>query len=334
MDDPRKNQPKYNVSFFQILLNIARIKARALVARLPEGIRGELYSDSMIRYDRRAGTYVDEYKKSFAKDWIENVVMDGRVTRAPYGDALQAHLNWLGSDVIRPMNVANSSILEVGAGELTTLVPLVKAIGEKTLKAYACELTWSRCSVGEEFAKAQGIKIESIVAGSVTDLPYPDNRFDIVYTHYCLEELGGLELKAIGELVRVAKRYVILVEASYEFGHPLQRRKLRARRWNLGLVSAIKALKLKLVRHELVPYCTDDLHHGAIFVIEKQEAGTLAADDFVVACPKCKGPIKSKGSFYACKPCGLAFPILEGIPVLTPGNAIVASKFSKRIDEP
>lgn len=34
----------------------------------------------------------------------------------------------------------------------------------------------------------------------------------------------------------------------------------------------------------------------------------------VLACPKCKGGIGLKDRFILCRGCGLAFPVLDGVP--------------------
>ena len=112
--------------------------------------------------------------------------------------AYHKHLNWLSSE-IKNLGTSNSSLLEVGAGEFTTLIPVAQLINDTSLEIHASELSWSRCRVGIDFAKSLGVKISSITSASVLELPYPDNCFDIVYTHCCLEELGGYEKEALKE---------------------------------------------------------------------------------------------------------------------------------------
>lgn len=34
----------------------------------------------------------------------------------------------------------------------------------------------------------------------------------------------------------------------------------------------------------------------------------------ILACPKCKGGVRVKGMFILCEKCGLAFPVLDGVP--------------------
>lgn len=32
----------------------------------------------------------------------------------------------------------------------------------------------------------------------------------------------------------------------------------------------------------------------------------------IIACPRCRRGLESKGDFLSCGPCGIAFPVLEG----------------------
>lgn len=36
----------------------------------------------------------------------------------------------------------------------------------------------------------------------------------------------------------------------------------------------------------------------------------------ILACPKCKGRLELRDEYLICQPCGLRYPIRDGIPVL------------------
>jgi hypothetical protein len=48
----------------------------------------------------------------------------------------------------------------------------------------------------------------------------------------------------------------------------------------------------------------------------------------ILACPKCKAPVKEEGDHIACtnKDCGLRYPIRDGIPVMLLEEAEPARK--------
>jgi len=149
-------------------------------------------------------------------------------------------------------------------------VPLAKEINEPSLSIHASDISWSRVKVGKEFAENQNQKISSLAVASYLDLPYLNESFDFIITHYTLEEAGDGMEEAILELYRCTARYLIIIEASYTLGSKLQRNKLRNRRWNLNISKIIMKNNLKRVRHQLVPHCVDALLHGAIHIIEKK----------------------------------------------------------------
>lgn len=320
----------YNSRMF---LNILRIYLRKLVEKLPSTITGRHYLSSLIKYDRRAGTYINDYKmgETLETSPIYRSAYDGEVKDVKFKIVNEAHLKWLANTVIEGMLDNVNSVIEIGAGELTTIAPLKSYFTNPDIKIYASELAWSRLKVGRDFFTAKNLAPNSLSAASVLELPYRDNSFDCVLAHYFLEELSGYQEQAIKELLRISRKYVVMIEASYELGNKLQKRKLRTRRWNLEIMPAIKRNHWNLIEHKLVPYCHDIHHHGALFIIEKdhpvgQSHAAAPKNPGQVCCPICHGKLNKYGSFLKCEGCSLAFPVLDGIPVMTTGNAIVASK--------
>lgn len=42
----------------------------------------------------------------------------------------------------------------------------------------------------------------------------------------------------------------------------------------------------------------------------------------ILACPKCKGPLRHEEGCLVCRACGLKYPIRDGIPVLLVDEAV------------
>jgi len=315
---------KYKLNFVNALKNIFRIKIRKIISNLPESLRSFEYSSALRKYDKRAGNYVKTYKESLEENIKIYAIIDRIPKKVFLKEAYHKHLNWLSSE-LKKNGTSNSSILEVGAGELTTLIPLTKLINDNSLNIHASELSWSRCRVGIDFAKSQGVELSSITSASILSLPYPDNCFDIVYTHCCLEELGGYEEDALKELIRITNRDLILIEASYELASKKQKTKLFNRRWNINLFSAAKNLGHRIIKHELTPFCIDQGHHTSIIHIKKLTDAPKTS--YKLVCPETKKDLYKDERFYFCKTTGIAYPILQGIPIFLKNNGIVASKY-------
>jgi len=49
----------------------------------------------------------------------------------------------------------------------------------------------------------------------------------------------------------------------------------------------------------------------------------------ILACPKCKGDVQSKGKFLVCRKCKLAFPVLEEVPDMLVEDAWPLEKAEK-----
>ena len=315
---------KYKLNIVSVLKNSLRIYIRKIISKLPESLRSFEYSSALRKYDKRAGNYVKTYQESLKEEVIVDGIIDGYPKRVFMKEAYHKHLNWLSSE-IKNLGTSNSSLLEVGAGEFTTLIPVAQLINDTSLEIHASELSWSRCRVGIDFAKSLGVKISSITSASVLELPYPDNCFDIVYTHCCLEELGGYEKEALKELIRITNRDLILIEASYELGSKKQKTKLFNRRWNVNLFSAAKDLGHKLIKHELTPYWVDQGHHASIIHIKKLTDASKSP--YKLVCPETKQDLDKDERFYFCRTTGIAYPILQGVPIFLKTNGIVASKY-------
>ena len=315
---------KYKLNIVSVLKNSLRIYIRKIISKLPESLRSFEYSSALRKYDKRAGNYVKTYQESLKEEVIVDGIIDGHPKRVFMKEAYHKHLNWLSSE-IKNLGTSNSSLLEVGAGEFTTLIPVAQLINDTSLEIHASELSWSRCRVGIDFAKSLGVKISSITSASVLELPYPDNCFDIVYTHCCLEELGGYEKEALKELIRITNRDLILIEASYELGSKKQKTKLFNRRWNVNLFSAAKDLGHKLIKHELTPYWVDQGHHASIIHIKKLTDASKSP--YKLVCPETKQDLDKDERFYFCRTTGIAYPILQGVPIFLKTNGIVASKY-------
>ena len=41
----------------------------------------------------------------------------------------------------------------------------------------------------------------------------------------------------------------------------------------------------------------------------------------ILVCPICKGPLEERGKELVCKPCRLAYPVKDGIPVMLQDEA-------------
>lgn len=326
---------KYKLNLRLIIINRLRVFLRKILEKLLISIRGEHYLISLKKYDKRAGTYIDVWKTlSDDNSPLWEASYRGEIKKIKYSVVQNAHYKWLANTIIEKDLKNISNLIEIGAGELTTISSLKTFFKNKNINIHASELSWSRINLGQEFFRKRNIIFSSVSVASMLQLPYKDNSFDCVLTHYALEELSGYQEKAIRELIRISKRYVILIEASFELGNKYQKRKLFNRNWNLEIIPSIKSNNWNLIKHTLVPYCPDAYHHGAIHIIEKEavdlDTSKNKFKNNFFCCPSCKGEIEHVKSFFKCTRCSVVFPSLENIPVFLTDKGIIASKFNTK----
>jgi ubiquinone/menaquinone biosynthesis C-methylase UbiE len=106
------------------------------------------------------------------------------------------------------------TLMEVGVGEATTLAPLKSLLHRKSAN-FGFDISVSRIIRGVEFIKEKYADLKDNIMLFVADLfsiPLAENSIDIVYTVHSIEPNGGRHTEALNELLRVTKKYLILVE--------------------------------------------------------------------------------------------------------------------------
>jgi SAM-dependent methyltransferase len=161
-----------------------------------------------------------------------------------------------------------NSIFEVGAGELTTLFPIVKNRSFKFTSAL--DLSEERLKKGLIFFKKNNLKIDNLISGNATKLPYEDNSFDLVYSHYCLEQVPLLSQEIINEMIRVSSKYVIFIEPSYEFSNSYTRNKILVKGYPIFKSKMFKNKKSKIIYRDGMPY-SRFVNYAELVILEKKE---------------------------------------------------------------
>lgn len=260
--------------------------------------------DILISYDFQAGTYKQSYDK--------NPDFKIQATKE-----LFSYLKKL-KDF--------KSILEIGVGEATTLVPLLGNFKDSNISAKGIDLSWSRVKYGMELVGEEKLKDKvELATGDLFQLPFQNNSVDLVYTFHSLEPNGGREKEALQELYRVAKKYVVLVEPSYEMGTEEQKERMDRNGYVKNLKSVCLELGYKIVCYEKFSYNINPLNSAAILIIEKNvnEDG----NEFEWSCPYTQTKLKKINGSYFSDESLLVYPTVADIPCLLPENAIVATKF-------
>jgi SAM-dependent methyltransferase len=168
-----------------------------------------------IAYDLQAGSYT-----AFAD------------SDPAYIDAYAQQL----AGLLNPHLETGDTLLDAGTGEMTTLAHLVPALTTKPAKVYATDISERRLEVGREYAARHGLAVTALTA-ELSSIPLPDGAVDVLTTNHALEPNGGREREILSELLRVAKRKLVLFEPCYEIASV----EAKARMRSLGYVRDLAA---------------------------------------------------------------------------------------------
>lgn len=265
------------------------------------------------KYDLLSGNYINN-KYYEGRDVQSLCYIDGKIRPASY---IEKHDKMAEeySQILSKFKFRR--ILEVGAGELTTLSSLGDYL-EKNIEYYAMDLSLNRVYLGRnEFMKRYNRKIHVCKANAIS-LPYPDNYFDLVFTSHCLEHMPYDYQKAIDEMCRVTRKLVVLFEPSYELGDFSQKLRMIAKDYAKKIPDYIVSLKnVDMVQYYLL--ANGDLYNRTachMLFVRKSEKEQLKVEDFNYVCPPCKSKLIKYKEYLRCEDCNCVYFLFEGIPLL------------------
>lgn len=274
-------------------------------ARRVAGTTQNSAAATLIAYDLQAGSYV-------------------AATRADP----QSNARWCAQlvDLLDPLLVGRTSLLEVGCGEATTLCGVLRRLTHAPTHAMGFDISWSRCTVGREWLAENGASARLFVA-DLFEIPLEDNSVDLVYTSHSIEPNGGRETDAIRELMRVAREAVVLVEPLYEFAGEQAQARMRHHGYVRELKSAAEALGARITDYRLLDYTANPSNPSGVLVLHKADGTAASAPAW--RCPLTHVPLGDAGDAFIAEQTGIAYPVLRGIPLLRAEHAIVASKLGE-----
>lgn len=261
----------------------------------------------LVSYDLQSGSYLARLKDPGHRKTLD-------------------HYTGLLADVFDKLD--GDSILEAGVGEATSLCPLLAKLRRPVRHAHGVDLAWSRLVYARKYAGEFPGIAPRFSTGDLFHLPFADGAFDIVFTSHAIEPNHGRERQALEELHRVARKWIVLCEPSYELGGPETRQHIEKNGYCRDLPKIARELGYDVVEHRLFEGDGITPHNQtALLLIRKPGAEDAAAREPGYACPRCHQEFRAVRGHHFCQECLSVYPILDGIPCLLPGNGILASKY-------
>jgi len=185
------------------------------------------------------------------------------------------------------------SILEAGVGEATTLSGVLQHI-EADVSSFGFDLSWSRVAYAKRWLQSQGVFNTTLCTGNLFHIPFADNSIDLVYTSHSIEPNGGTEEPILQELLRVTRKFLILLEPGYEFANEQARGRMDSHGYCKHLYGIAESLGYNVLKHNLFPFASNPLNPTAITIVKKDDYAMPPS--YIVACPKFKTPLEEIGN--------------------------------------
>jgi uncharacterized protein YbaR (Trm112 family) len=191
-------------------------------------------------------------------------------------------------------------------------------------KLASAEFVWGVHFVERVISKERLTALSPFV-GDLFRLPFLDNSIDLVWTAHALEPNGGREVAALEELFRVSSQSVVSFEPSYEENSLEGRRRIESLGYVRGLSMAITQAGGELMASFPLRNVGNALNPTWAYVCRKAERGTRRIQGLPWACPASRLAMERRGDCFFSVSSRLAYPIIQGIPILRVGQAILAS---------
>jgi ubiquinone/menaquinone biosynthesis C-methylase UbiE len=263
-----------------------------------------------ISYDLQSGNYIKKF-------------LINRDFKEQYGKKLASTIASLGKF---------NTILEAGTGEGIMLHLLRKHLAAPCLELMGFDISWSRLKYARYLFERFAQQDISLFSANLFNIPLEDNSVDIVFTSHAIEPNGGKEAEALKELYRVASKYLVLLEPSFDFASEDGKKRMLEHGFITGLHQAAVALGYKIHTYEPFGLSVNELNPTGLLIIEKQATSNNSSTSY--RCPITSEPLSMTNEpFLSSAESGFAYPILQGIPCLCEDNAVLATHLFDNPDE-
>ncbi|MCK4784878.1 MAG: methyltransferase domain-containing protein [Desulfobacteraceae bacterium] len=253
-------------------------------------------------YDLQAGSYYDYYKNN-------SEVRKQKVEAGKYISSIFSELE-------------ATSVLDCGTGEATSLGDIT--LHDKSIYYSGFDISLSRILYAKKHLSELSIDNTHLFVADMMSIPYQSSSFDVVFTFHAIEPNQNSEKQILEELIRVSRRFLVLVEPSYELSCDEQRIRMDKHGYCRNLCQYLEELGCNIVKYELMELYSNPLNKPAIIIAEVPKG--INHEPQLVS-PVSLGELAHIDSFYCCNKDGFLFPIFNGIPVMLQDSAILCTHF-------
>ena len=277
------------------------------------------------QYNEISGVYI---KDNYYNNRERFSVVDGQVKKISTVDNMKFIRNEI-REILSDYKFNN--ILEVGAGELTTLEDIF-TFKKGKIDCYGIDLSLNRLAHGIHEFKKRHLKIPNVAKANAIKLPFGDASFDLVITRHTLEQMPKIFKHSIDEILRVSRKHVIFFEPSFELGSITQKLKMLNSDYVRGIPKYLSTKTFLTVdKPYLMKNSANPLNHTACTKIQIEKDVVINSNnkDIPFVCPNSKEILQVHKDFLYAESSEVAYPIINGIPILEESNSFKLSKLGK-----
>jgi ubiquinone/menaquinone biosynthesis C-methylase UbiE len=221
------------------------------------------------------------------------------------------------------------SLLKAGVGEAVTLVPFLDCFTSKIENLHGFDISWSRTCHARKFLDSNSYPEVKLCTGTLQEIPFMDNSFDIIMTSHACEPNGGYEEEILRELFRVSAGYVCLFEPSYEFANEEGKERMIKHGYIKGLPDIAKNVGFEVLYNEKLKTSVNEMNPSAALILKKPKV-VKAVPEY--ACPISKKQLVNFDNGYFSPDSYLFYPSICNIPTLRRENGIIASSIYNELN--
>lgn len=219
-------------------------------------------------------------------------------------------------------DLAVETICEAGVGEATTLAHVLEHVSIPHV--YAFDISLSRLLYAKSFMQDKG-QTAALFCSELNRIPFPDNSIDCIYSYHSLEPNGGSEQMMLQELLRVAKRYLILIEPDFDMFDDEQRERMTKLGYIRHLHKHLQDLNAHILYYDAWDLDSNPQNKASIIIVEKKNKRDVVKVEYIS--PVSHEPLLRVPEGWYCQHDGFLFPVVNGIPIFLKKYAILASHY-------
>jgi len=157
-------------------------------------------------------------------------------------------------------------------------------------------------------------------------IPFQNNSIDIVTTFHAMEPNHGREVEILRELLRVARRYLVLFEPSFEDNSEIGKKRMNELGYIRNLRKSITEAGGRLVDKIKLYKMISEVNPTYCYLVEPNSGNESREFKAALVCPISKAKLVDMGAYYYSPEAYHAYPKIEGIPLLKKSNKVVLMK--------